>query len=77
MSKELVEKLSYLDILISKKSTGTPKELAFKLRVSERGLYNYINLLKDLGAPIKYCRIRNSYYYTSKGFFYFKFKYSD
>jgi len=77
MSKNVINKLEYLDYLIKRKATGNPKELAHKLNISERGVYNYIGLLKELGASIKFCRKRNSYHYTEEGQFYFKFLHSD
>ena len=77
MTQNLIYKLEYLDELIRRKATGSPEELAQKLRMCERGVYNYIRLMKDLGATIKYCRKRNSYYYQSDGKFNFKFQVND
>ena len=49
---------------ISTASTGKPKELAYKLNVSERTIYNYIHFMrKDLKAPIIYNRIKDTYQY--------------
>jgi len=52
---------------ISTASTGKPKELAYKLNVSERTIYNYIHFMRsELKAPIIYNRIKNTYlYYTN------------
>ncbi|WP_372489979.1 HTH domain-containing protein [Chitinophaga sedimenti] len=72
--KNTISRLEYLDNLICKRSTGTPKQLARKLNVSERSIRDHISLLKELGAPVRYCRQRNSYYYHSIGRFHFKFK---
>jgi hypothetical protein len=62
----------FMNILIIKKiharilseSTGTPKELALKLNVSERTIYSYIHFMKkELKAPIIYNRLKDSYQY--------------
>jgi hypothetical protein len=51
---------------ISTASTGKPKELAYKLNVSERTIYNYIHFMKrELKAPIKYNRIKDTYLYDT------------
>jgi predicted DNA-binding transcriptional regulator YafY len=73
MSKSIIDRLERLDYLIRIKATGTPTELSRKLNLSERCTYNYIDLLKQLGAPISYCRKRNSYYYEEHGRFHFNF----
>ena len=52
-----------IDYLIKIKGTGTPDEMAKKLGISQRTLFNYLNYLKALGAPINYCKNRKSYYY--------------
>jgi predicted DNA-binding transcriptional regulator YafY len=70
-----IERLQSIDYYIRTKSTGTPKEFAEKLRVSERQLYKYLKNLKELGAPIKYNKNSRSYYYDCKGFFAVKFIY--
>ncbi|MEM6736021.1 MAG: HTH domain-containing protein [Bacteroidota bacterium] len=62
----LIEKLKQIeriDALIRRKATGTPGQLAKKLRLSERQVYNVIKLMKDMGAPIFFCPFRKSYCY--------------
>ncbi len=62
----LIEKLKLLDRvhqLIRRKATGTPKQLAKRLDMSERCLYNIISLLKEMGGPIYYCSAKQSYCY--------------
>lgn len=72
--KKSLDRIEYLDYLIRRKCTGTPKELSKKLGVSERWLYEILNeLKKDLNFPIKYSRKRRSYVYTSKGGLVIKF----
>jgi len=65
--------LQKINDLILKKNTGTPKEFALKLRVSERCLYKQLTLLKKLGAPIVFCPGANSYQYSQSGGFIFTF----
>jgi len=74
MFQKNIDRLIRLDHLIKRKSTGSPLELANKMEISERSLYEYISLLKRLNAPIKYCKTRQSYYYTSNGYFFIGFK---
>ena len=53
--------------LILDERTGKPKDLASRLGISERSIYNYISYMKyDLNAPITYGTIKQSYYYSSE-----------
>jgi len=49
--------------LIRKKATGSPAELALKLGLSERAVFEYIRAMRDMGAPISFCAYRRTYYY--------------
>lgn len=69
MQKEIFNRLNRIDNLIRMKATGTPVQLAERLGVSERSVYEYISLMKDLGAPIKFDSYRQSYYYDEDGSF--------
>lgn len=60
------DQLKRIDQLIRMKATGTPQELAEKLSISERTIYRLIKQLKELGAPIYFDPIRNSYCYNQK-----------
>lgn len=63
-----VNRIRQLDLLIRQKRTGTPKELAEKLRISERWLYTLLDELRvDLECPIRYDRRRRSYVYDEPG----------
>jgi biotin operon repressor len=77
MPKYYFDRLDYLNSLIKKKATGAPEQLARKLNVSERTIFEYLEILKSLGADIKYNRDRQSYYYTMEGTFDFHFKKSQ
>lgn len=60
-----IKKIIRIHELITKKQTGTPKELANKIGVSERMIYNYISFMKEeLKAPIAYNNSLTQYYYT-------------
>lgn len=73
MTKYL-ERVQRMDQLIRHKATGTPKELAVKLELSERSLYELLSQMKDLGAPIAYCKSSRSYVYSRKVKFDFGFR---
>lgn len=47
--------------LAEQKSTGTPKELAFKLNISERTLYRLVEIIKQEDNTFEFCRKTNSY----------------
>ena len=61
---EEIERLKRLDRLIRMKTTGTPAQLASRLHVSERTVYNEIDTLRLLGAPINFSKVYNSYCYA-------------
>ena len=55
------------------KRTLTPGEMARQLGISERQLYNYLNLMKEMGAPIHFSRRLNRYIYKEEGYFFVGF----
>ncbi|MGW8122725.1 hypothetical protein ACV07N_08690 [Roseivirga echinicomitans] len=57
------ERIQRIHELIRRKATGSPKELASRLGISERQLYNLLDLMKQLGAPIVYSITLCSYHY--------------
>ena len=59
-----IEVIMRIDELIRAKTTGTPKELAKTLNMSERNLYKIIKTMKNLGAPIKFCKKTFCFQYT-------------
>jgi len=66
--RKSINRIEYIDYLIRVKRTGTPKEFADKLNVSERWLYQLIKELKlDLNCPIKYSKRHRSYIYYKRG----------
>ena len=58
-----LDRIERLHLLIKRKATGTPKELANRLEVSEASVYEYIKTLKEMGAPVAYDIYRKSYVY--------------
>lgn len=67
MPKKFFSRFSRIDQLIRMKATGRPNELAERLNISESTLYEFINLMKELGAPIKWDPSRCSYIYDPEG----------
>ena len=71
--KSLLEKINQLDYLIHEQQTGSPANLGQKIGVSERSIFDYLKLMKELGAPIIYSRLRSSYIYRVEGRFNIRF----
>ncbi len=63
---EQLRRLDRIHSLICRKATGTPLEFASKLDISRATLFRYLDYLKDYGAPLKYSKLRCSYYYGSE-----------
>jgi transcriptional antiterminator len=62
-----IRKIIRIHKLLLAETTGNPKELANRLNVSERSIYNYIAYMKtELNAPIAYEPYKQSYYYKNK-----------
>jgi Predicted transcriptional regulator len=60
---EKVNQLQRVDRLIRMKATGTPEQLACRLEISKRTVFELIAFMKSLNAPIYYCHARLSYCY--------------
>jgi predicted DNA-binding transcriptional regulator YafY len=71
--KQYLDLLLRLDQFIRQKGTGSPPEFARKMGISERSLYQYLKVLKELGAPIRFSRQDRSYYYETRGKFHIHF----
>ena len=69
MPRRIFEKFKRIDCLIRKKATGTPSKFSEKLEISESTLFGYLATMKELGAPIYYYKIIQSYYYEVEGNF--------
>ena len=57
-----LERLQQLHNLIATENSGTPKELATLMQISERSIHLLIEQLKDYNADICYSRSRKTYY---------------
>ena len=67
------EMLERLDQLIRLKATGTPQEIAQRFSVAPSTIYLYLKYMRQKGAPIAYCKIRQTYYYQEGGKFFIGF----
>ncbi len=65
--KNYLQRLQFIDSLISKKATGSQKVLAEKMRLSRSGLNKLLNEMKEAGFPIRYDHQKQSYYYENSG----------
>jgi len=65
-SVKLLSALFQMDQLIRFRETGTPEDFANRLGISVRTLYNYLKILKELGADIQYNTYSISYEYLSE-----------
>lgn len=68
-----IRRIERLDQLIRLKSTGSPKELAQRLGISKKTLYNTLNFMKNEGAKIYFSTSRQSFCYEKDIYFYFGF----
>jgi hypothetical protein len=64
----MIKKIQQLIVIIHSGDTGTPKEVASKLSVSERMVFKYVDIIKnEFKAPIKYNRVTKTYYFEEQG----------
>jgi len=59
-----LERLKKMNRLIKTEHTGKPEEFARQLGVCQSHLFNLIDDLKIMGAPIRYSRTRQTYFYA-------------
>ena len=67
--EETIRRIEKIDYLIQKKGTGNAAKLAERLGVSRASVYEYIDFMKQKGAPIKYSQSRQTFYYDEDGYF--------
>lgn len=60
-----IERLRTIHKLICEEKTGSPAVFAKKLLLSRSQLYNELLMIKELDAPLKYCKKRQSFYYET------------
>ncbi len=71
--EEQINQIEQLDQLIRMQATGSPKQLAGRLGVSEASLFRLLDVMKKLKAPIKYDIYLQSYIYEYQVHFEFGF----
>ncbi len=59
---EYQEKLIRIQELAKRNATGSPKELAERINVSERTLFRLVQNIKEQGVEIEYCRKISTYF---------------
>lgn len=69
-----INRLERLHTLLKRKATGTPTQLAQKLKLSKRQTLEYIRELKECGIPITFCKQEKTYYYEEEVVFKFEFR---
>ena len=62
-----INRLKYIDFMIKHKSTGNLEVFAKKNGLKKSAMCEVIAEMRELGFPIKYCKVRNSYYYYENG----------
>jgi len=63
---KIYKRLEYIHQLIKFQNTGPAKQLAEKLKISERTVFNLFNTLKALGYNIEYSFANNTYLFTEE-----------
>lgn len=64
--EKISKRLYFLDELIQKEATGSPIELAKRLGVSRRMLFNYLShLATEKNLEIAYCKQSKTYRYQT------------
>jgi predicted DNA-binding transcriptional regulator YafY len=64
MFDKYLDRLLYMNDLISRRATGTPSQFAKKLNISQRTLYRWIANMRDRNISITYDEERQSYCYS-------------
>jgi hypothetical protein len=60
-----IERIKKMHKLICGEKTGSPLTFAKRLCLSRSQFYNELDLIKELDAPIKYCKKRETFYYET------------
>jgi len=59
------QRIQKINRMIKSASTGSPREFADELGISESHFYRCIDELQDMGVPIQYSRARRTYFYEN------------
>lgn len=62
----MTERIDRVDQLIRLQSTGSSEELAYKLGISKRIVFDLFNMMRELGAEIYYSDTKRSYCYERR-----------
>lgn len=62
-----IKRLEFVNYLIKKKATGNLETFARKNDLSKRAMTYFLSQLKEMGADIRYDRVRETYYYGRNG----------
>lgn len=73
-SSKLSNRWNAIHQLIKQERTGALREFAKRVDISKSQLSNELDAMKAMGAPIEFCKIRKTYYYTHRVEFHFGFK---
>ena len=65
LTLEHIDRLKHLHKLLLHRQTGTPKECAQKLKISDRTLREDLQIIKEWGGEVCYDRKGFSYYYCN------------
>ncbi len=60
-----LERAKRMDDLIRRKATGCSEDFAAKLGISKRLLMEHLHDLRDLGVPIRFSDLEQTYYYEA------------
>ncbi|MGC4233872.1 MAG: hypothetical protein QM594_12915 [Niabella sp.] len=68
MSLEVsLKRLQFANAMIRKKATGNLETFAKRMNLSKSGLKKLLSEMREIGAPIQYDRLRETYYFTEDG----------
>jgi predicted DNA-binding transcriptional regulator YafY len=60
-----IDRIKKIDSLIRRGSTGCAEEIADVMGVSRSTVFNYLDVLRSMGAEISYSKKSNSFYYVN------------
>lgn len=66
---DIINVLLRIDKLIQSGKPMTPVDFCNECEISERQFYEYLNMMKILGAPLKFDRRQKRYIYSESGIF--------
>ncbi|MEQ1745360.1 MAG: hypothetical protein ABMA02_08040 [Saprospiraceae bacterium] len=68
---KLHHRIERLDQLIRQRRTGPARQIAEQLGIRERTFFELLECMRDMGADIRWCSQRRSYYHARSGYFRF------